>query len=644
MIVGGHQYGRNRTLLLAAHLVLVAATLPAMARHAEVPWRWMALWLVGFTALTAASATRRFDRVVRRYGPVVIIAMIVALVAMTGGTASPYAALYLPAVGFLAAFRETRSFLVGLALAAAAQIGVALVDGDLQALTASVIVAIAAGLTFAVIHRVASDYRDTTQTYQTVVEHHAGPNCQLAPDGTFLSANSAALQVLGMRLEDVVGRPWADVVAPGEAERLRPTFVAAMEGQPQELTVTTDAPGGRYHLRGTVFPIRVRGRVAAVMGITWDLTEATEASFGAAALRAVVDRLATPVAIFDAQSRETLYSNGAARHLASRLDDAATLRWSELRDELVGDLPGVGETRTVRLESRGDDAEADWEATVHCLSDQRHLLAVTATDTSERAHRERALQGLLASEQEAADRLRSIDALKNSFLSATSHELRTPLTVILGTAMTLTQRRADLDAESRERLEDSLLRHAEALDRLLGDLLDVDHLMRGASRAQPSSFDVASTLRRLSRSVLGDEHVTVHAPEQLTSFADRVQIERIISNLLDNAAKYAPDAHVTTTLTPLPDGGFRLEVTDEGPGIPDDQLQRVFEPFHRVNLDDPRPGTGIGLALTAEFAAAHGGRAYAEAPAAGGVRMVVEIPSAGSWDGSAEPHRSSGPR
>lgn len=107
----------------------------------------------------------------------------------------------------------------------------------------------------------------------------------------------------------------------------------------------------------------------------------------------------------------------------------------------------------------------------------------------------------------------------------------------------------------------------------------------------------------------------------------RAQIERIVTNLLENTAKYAPGSHVEVRVCHHGEQGFRMEVIDDGPGIPPAERERVFEAFHRGNANDPRPGTGIGLALVAEFARLHGGRAWAE-PSDHGAHLVVEAPSA----------------
>lgn len=83
-------------------------------------------------------------------------------------------------------------------------------------------------------------------------------------------------------------------------------------------------------------------------------------------------------------------------------------------------------------------------------------------------------------------------------------------------------------------------------------------------------------------------------------------------NLLENAGKHAPQGPILLRLERLGVQGFRVEVEDDGPGIPDDALERIFDAFHRLDDEHPQPGTGVGLALVADFARIHGGRAWAD--------------------------------
>ena len=253
-------------------------------------------------------------------------------------------------------------------------------------------------------------------------------------------------------------------------------------------------------------------------------------------------------------------------------------------------------------------------------------LTVYFRDVSEQHERERSLERLAAFEQRAADRLRQLDQTKNAFLSAVSHELRTPLTMVHGLAETLRARGEALPSAQRAEIEASLLTHTERLKQLLEDLLDVDRLSSGTLSARRQPFDVASLLRTVVDRIDRRGRVQVDAPEVLHVSADELQVERIVDNLLGNTDKYAPEGAVWVRLEALGEAGFRLAVEDEGPGLEPDDLDRVFEPFYRSDPDHPRPGTGVGLSLVAEFATLHGGRAWAERGRTGGARLLVEIP------------------
>ncbi len=254
-------------------------------------------------------------------------------------------------------------------------------------------------------------------------------------------------------------------------------------------------------------------------------------------------------------------------------------------------------------------------------------LIVYVSDVTDRVNHQRRLEGIAQSERAAADRLRELDATKNAFLSAVSHELRTPLSVVRGLAETLAVRRAQLDPDTRVLLEDTLLHHTLELSELLDALLDVNRLSRGTIRALPEGTDLCQLIRDVVAASPIVDRTVVEAPARLPAEVDRVLISRLLSNLLTNAAKYAPDGPVTVTLERADDRRVRLAVRDRGPGIPVEQRARAFEAFFRLNDDDPQPGTGIGLTLVAEFARLHGGRARIDTPAdgCGGTEVVVHF-------------------
>ncbi len=255
----------------------------------------------------------------------------------------------------------------------------------------------------------------------------------------------------------------------------------------------------------------------------------------------------------------------------------------------------------------------------------RDGLVLYANDVSERLEAQRRIEAANAAEQTAADRLREVDLLRNNFLTSVSHELRSPLTVIRGLSETLQRKSSTLDTNTRTRIEAALVANSLRLSNLLDDLLDVERVVRGMLVMEPDGCDVSSLVRDVVAVHPSADRITVELPDELPALVDPHRMERIVVNLLDNAAKYAPDGSIGVALH-ADDDQLLLEVIDEGPGIPRTDLDRVFEPFHRADTNHPQPGTGIGLTLVREFAELHGGRAWAEPTEHVGAHFCVKLP------------------
>ena len=235
-------------------------------------------------------------------------------------------------------------------------------------------------------------------------------------------------------------------------------------------------------------------------------------------------------------------------------------------------------------------------------------------------------------EREATRRLRALDEMKNTFLDAVSHELRTPLAAIVGIGLTL-EHKADILADAdRSDLYTRLVANARKLDRLLNDLLDLDRLTHGIVAPKRRPTDVAALAGRIADDwgLLNGRRPQVVA-EPVTISLDPGKVERIIENLLANAARHTPPDTPVWVRVEHPQGGegVLLAVEDAGAGVPAELRDSVFEPF-RQGPDTPAhaPGVGIGLTLVARFAELHGGRAWVEERQGGGSSFRVLIPDA----------------
>jgi signal transduction histidine kinase len=230
-------------------------------------------------------------------------------------------------------------------------------------------------------------------------------------------------------------------------------------------------------------------------------------------------------------------------------------------------------------------------------------------------------------ERRRSERLQEADEMKNTFLQAVSHDLRNPLTAILGFATTLENRGDTIEPDLTQQMYRMMGRSARKLDRMLNDLLDLDRLNRGIVRPLMQKTDVAELVLRICDDVdLPDRTITVEAEPREVSL-DPAKVERIVENLILNAAKYTPPDTPILVRVEHEKDGIVIAVEDRGPGIPDEHKSSLFEPFKRLPGAEKGPaGSGIGLSLVSRFAQLHGGRAWIADREGGGSSFRVFLP------------------
>jgi PAS domain S-box-containing protein len=301
---------------------------------------------------------------------------------------------------------------------------------------------------------------------------------------------------------------------------------------------------------------------------------------------------------------------------------------------------------------RRDEASMDgrdYELTISALPDQwgRSTGALLiARDVSERRRAERHVRESLAREQAATERLtvalereqaaterlRALDEMKDAFLQAVSHDMRTPLTSVLGLTLTLRRGQQALPAAEVGDLLGRLEGNARKLDRLLTNLLDLDRLARGALTLERRRVDlgelVGGIVKEAEAELLGERPVSLETSPVLVA-VDPTKVERIVENLLANAARHTREGTPVWVRVEARDEGGLVVVEDAGPGVPAEARQAIFEPFRQgPSITAHAPGSGIGLALVAYFAGMHGGRAWVEDRPGGGASFRVLLPDA----------------
>ncbi|PZW31967.1 two-component system sensor histidine kinase KdpD [Thermosporothrix hazakensis] len=230
--------------------------------------------------------------------------------------------------------------------------------------------------------------------------------------------------------------------------------------------------------------------------------------------------------------------------------------------------------------------------------------------------------------------LRRTDALRTALLSSVSHDLRTPLASIKAAASSLLQEDVEWNPEERRSFAQAIETEADRLNRLVGNLLDMSRIEGGALKPEKEWYLVNEliydVLERLSPMLRGRE-VRTTIPDELPPVEiDYLQMDQVLTNLIENAVRYTPPASPIEVSVEARSQDLLISVGDYGPGIPPADIERIFDKFYRV-LETKRKntsimGSGLGLAVCRGLVEAHGGRIWAENREGGGALFRFTLP------------------
>jgi two-component system sensor histidine kinase KdpD len=298
--------------------------------------------------------------------------------------------------------------------------------------------------------------------------------------------------------------------------------------------------------------------------------------------------------------------------------DLAAANWAWSNDRVAGrgsdTLPGAKRLFLPMRTGRGSIGVIgiDNDRTGPLLTpDQRRLLDALVDQGALAIERV-----LLVEDMDRVKRTMESERLRSALLTSISHDLKTPLASVLGAASTMRDLASGLSEQEKHDLLATVIDESERLNRFIANLLDMTKLESGAVVPNLALHDVGevvgSALRRATK-ILAQHRVTLDLAAELPMLEiDAVLFEQVLFNLLDNAAKYSA-AGTAITIRSYRDGAqFVLEVADEGEGIPESEVESVFDKFYRVQKSDHvRPGTGLGLAISRGFIEAMRGRIFA---------------------------------
>jgi K+-sensing histidine kinase KdpD len=206
------------------------------------------------------------------------------------------------------------------------------------------------------------------------------------------------------------------------------------------------------------------------------------------------------------------------------------------------------------------------------------------------------------------------ERVRSTLLHGLSHDFRTPLTTIVGAASSLLEQGDRLDAERRRSLLSGIVGEAQRMSSMTSALLDLTRMEEGAVQPRcewcPAEEMIQEALQALEPR-LGGRELRVHVSPDAVVWCDPRLVEQVLSNLLDNALKHAPGAGPIDIMVVIGAHDWSLSVADHGPGLPSGHESAVFKKFYRGPGAERREGVGLGLALCAAIARAHGGQVVA---------------------------------
>ncbi len=272
-----------------------------------------------------------------------------------------------------------------------------------------------------------------------------------------------------------------------------------------------------------------------------------------------------------------------------------------------------------------------WRSTIPLSRTEERLLKTFSNQGSLALERAR-----LEQSENRAKVLEESDRLKSALLSSVSHELRSPLATIKASISSLRSGDTDWSDEARLDLMEAIEEETDHLNQLVGNLLDMSRIETGAlnpNRKWNSIAEIVNGVIKRMHQEVKQHRLVIDIPPDLPLVpVDYFQMEQVFSNLISNSTKYAPPATIIKIdASTCPDQTVLVQVSNQGPHVADEHLERIFDKFYRVTAADKITGTGLGLSVCKGIIEAHNGRIWAE-NIPDGFRFNFSLPI--HWEGS----------
>lgn len=494
---------------------------------------------------------------------------------------------------------------------------------------------IATGIDVTLQRNAESTLRESEARYRHLIESSLGMIFTHSVEGVLLSVNAYGAQSLGYRVDEMVGRQLSDFL-PEEDRAAFEHYLADMRslGESQGTLTMQHRNGGKLFIAYRNRTVDTESSEAYVLGFGVDITEKVKTEERLSALtqqsNSILESVGDGIFSMDLNGRAIIINPAGAQMLGYKPDELLGKYLHELMHHTRTDgspYPPVecrisrsaADREPVRVSNEvfwrkdGSSFPVEYIACPIMKDGEPTGIVVAFTDTTER---------------------RALDRMKDEFISTVSHELRTPLTSMRASLGLIASGALAARPEKQKQMLEIAIGNTDRLVALVNDILELERIGSGKAELHYTMNNAEDLMQRSAGLLTGMAQKAGiefrFEAEKVEVWADPDRILQLLTNLLSNAIKFSPrGSTILLKARLLSAEEARLEVHDNGRGIPEDKLESIFERFQQVDASDSRAmgGTGLGLAICRSIVSQHGGRIWAESTVGKGASFFFTLPT-----------------